>query len=165
MLLARPSATRTRPATATTTTSCWKLAETYLLSEATHHGMAGAALTATAGAGREAAAELERAVGLYDEGPRPGEDHWFGGKPLAGIDLAVVRLRSGALDAAAAALEPALSLPVAQRIRDVTTGSRWCATNSPRPVFRGSPQARDLGAQIEEFGHEAVTAGLHSLSG
>ena len=33
------------------------------------------------------------------------------------------------------------------------------------PVFRGSPQARDLGDQIEEFGREAVTAGLHSLSG
>jgi hypothetical protein len=33
------------------------------------------------------------------------------------------------------------------------------------PVFRDSPQARDLSDHIEEFGREAVTAGLHSLSG
>ena len=33
------------------------------------------------------------------------------------------------------------------------------------PIFHGSPQARDLGTQIEEFGRETVTAGLHSLSG
>jgi len=33
------------------------------------------------------------------------------------------------------------------------------------PVFRGSPQTRDLGDRIEEFGRAAVTTGLHSLSG
>ena len=137
----------------------------YLISEATHHGEAGAALTATAATGREAAAELERAIGLYDQGPRQGEDHWFAGKPLAGIDLAVVRLRSGALDAAAAALEPALSLPAAQRISRVTTRLAAARDELAAPVFRDSALARDLGDQIEEFGREAVTAGLHSLSG
>jgi tetratricopeptide (TPR) repeat protein len=135
------------------------------ISEATHHGLAGAALTETAGAGREAAEELERAVGLYDEGPRQGEDHWFGGKPLAGIDLAVVRLRSGALDGATAALEPALSLPAAQRISDMTIRLAAVRDELAAPIFQGSPQARDLGAQIEEFDREAVTTGLHSLSG
>jgi hypothetical protein len=137
----------------------------YVLSEATHYGEAGAALTATTATGGEAAAELERALGLYDQGPRPGEVHWFAGKPLAGIDLAVVRLRSGALDAAAAALEPALSLPAARRISRVTTRLAVVRDELAAPIFHGSPQARDLGAQIEEFGHEAVTAGLHSLSG
>jgi tetratricopeptide (TPR) repeat protein len=137
----------------------------YLISEATHYGEAGAALTAAAGAGREAAAELERAIGLYDQGPGQGEVHWFAGKPLAGIDLAVVRLRSGALDAATAALEPALSLPTAQRISRVTMRLAAARDELAAPVFHGSPQARDLGAQIEEFGGEAVTAGLHSLSG
>jgi hypothetical protein len=102
---------------------------------------------------------------LYDQGPRPGEVHWFAGKPLAGIDLAVVRLRSGALDAAAAALEPALSLPAAQRISRVTTRLAVVRDELAAPIFHGSPQARALGAQIEEFGYEAVTAGLHSLSG
>jgi len=138
---------------------------TYLVSEATHHGMAGSALTATAGAEREAAGELEHAVGLYDEGPREREDHWFGGKPLTGIDLAVVRLRSGGLDAAAAALQPALSLPVGQRISDMTIRLAAVRAELAAPVFRGSPQARDLGAQIEEFGRETIVAGLHSLSG
>lgn len=138
---------------------------TYLVSEATHHGMAGSALTVTTGAEPEAAGELEHAVSLYDEGPREREDHWFGGKPLAGIDLAVVRLRSGALDTAVAALQPALSLPVGQRISDMTIRLAAVRDELAAPIFRGSPQARDLGAQIEDFGHEAVTAGLHSLSG
>ena len=138
---------------------------TYLVSEATHHGMAGSALTVTAGAEPEAAGELEHAVSLYDEGPREREDHWFGGKPLAGIDLAVVRLRSGALDTAAAALQPALSLPVGQRISDMTIRLAAARDELAAPIFRGSPQARDLGAQLEEFGRETTAAGLHSLSG
>jgi tetratricopeptide (TPR) repeat protein len=137
----------------------------YLISEATHYGIAGAALTVTAGAGAEAARELETAISLYDQGPRGREDHWFGGKPLAGIDLAVVRLRSGALDAAAVALQSALSLPPAQRISDVTIRLAAVREELAAPVFQGSPQARDLGTQIEEFGREAVTSGLHSLSG
>jgi tetratricopeptide (TPR) repeat protein len=137
----------------------------YLISEATHYGAAGAALTVTASAGPEAAGELEHAISLYDEGPRGREDHWFGGKPLAGIDLAVVRLRSGALDAAAAALQPALSLPIAQRISDVTIRLSAVREELAAPIFHGSPQARDLGTQIEEFGRETVASGLHSLSG
>jgi hypothetical protein len=70
-----------------------------------------------------------------------------------------------ALDAAAGALEPALSLPTAQRISDVTIRLAVVRDELTAPVFRGSPQARDLGAQIEDFDHEAVTTGLHSLSG
>jgi transcriptional regulator with XRE-family HTH domain/tetratricopeptide (TPR) repeat protein len=137
----------------------------YVISEATHHGKAGEALTATADAVREAAEELVSAIGLYDEGPRQGEDHWFAGKPLAGIDLAVVRLRSGALDAAAAALQPALSLPAGQRISSVTIRLGAARDELAAPVFRGSAQARALGEQIEEFGRETVVAGLHSLPG
>lgn len=136
----------------------------YLISEATHYALAGAALTATVGDETEAANELEQAIRLYDEGPRERENHWFGGKPLAGIDLAVVRLRSGALDAAAVALQPALSLPITQRISDVTIRLAAVREELAAPIFHGSPQARDLGTQIEEFGREAVTSGLHSLS-
>ena len=137
----------------------------YGISKATHYCSAGRALTLAAGAEREAAAELERAIGLYDEGPREGEDHWFAGKPLAGVDLAVVRLRSGALDAAIEALRPALSLPVGQRINAVTIRLGAVRDELAAPVFRGSTQARHLGAQIEEFGRETVVAGLHSLPG
>jgi hypothetical protein len=137
----------------------------FLISRATHHGLAGAALTATEGAEGEAAAELERAIGFYDEGPQGREQHWFAGKPLASIDLAMVRLRSGALDGAAAALEPALSLPAGQRITRVTTRLAVVRDELAAPIFHGSAQARDLGAQIEEFGREAVVAGLHTVAG
>jgi hypothetical protein len=137
----------------------------FAVSLATHHGLAGTALAGIEGAEPEAAGELERAVSLYDAGPGPQEQHWFGGKPLAGIDLAVIRLRSGALDAAASALEPALSLPSAQRISDLTSQLAQVRTELAAPIYRGSVQARTLDEEIEEFGRETVTTGLHSLSG
>lgn len=137
----------------------------FAISEATHYCKAGAALTDTAGAEREAAEELERAISLYDEGPRTGEDHWFAGKPLTGIDLAVVRLRSGALDAAAEALQPALSLPAGQRINEVTIRLTAARDELAAPVFRGAPQARELSGRIEEFDRETIVTGLHSLPG
>ncbi len=126
-------------------------------------GFAGAALAEIRGAERQAAEELERAVSLYDTGPGPGEQHWFGGKALAGIDLAAIRLRSGALDAAGAALDTVLSLPSAQRITAFTTRLTLVRTELAAPIFRGSAQARDLNERIEEFGRETITTGLHSL--
>ena len=113
----------------------------------------------------EAAEEVEQAASLYDAGPGPGEQHWFGAKALANIDLATIRLRSGALDAAAAALESLLSLPPAQRITVLTTRLSLVRAELAAPIFRSSPQARDLDEQIEEFGRESITAGLHSISG
>ena len=77
----------------------------------------------------------------------------------------MIRLRSGALDAAAAALEPVLILAPSQRVSALTARLARVRDELTAPIFRGSPQARDLGDQIEEFGREAVTAGLHSLSG
>jgi hypothetical protein len=117
------------------------------------------------GAEGEAAEYLDRAVSLYDAGPGPDEQHWFGGKALAGIDLAAIQLRGGALDAALAALESPLSLPAAQRINAVTTRLYLVRTELAAPVFQHSPQARELAERIEEFGQQAITAGLHSLSG
>jgi tetratricopeptide (TPR) repeat protein len=52
----------------------------FAISLATHHAFAGAAFADIAEAEDEAAGELERAVELYSAGPRPGEDHWFGGR-------------------------------------------------------------------------------------
>jgi hypothetical protein len=137
----------------------------FAVSLATHHALAGAALADIEGAERDAATELERSASLYNQGPGPGEQHWFGGKPLADIDLAVVRLRSGALDAAGAALGAVLALPTDQRIADITARLAEVRRELTATLFRGSPQARDLGDRIEEFGREAVTAGLHSLAG
>jgi hypothetical protein len=138
--------------------------DVFALSRATTYSMAGGAL-AEIGDGHEASGELERAISLYDEGPGSGEQPGFTGKALAGTDLAVVRLRSGALDAAAMALGPVLALPPAQRVSTLTSRLARVRDELAAPVFRNSPQARDLGDQIEEFDREAITAGLHSLSG
>jgi tetratricopeptide (TPR) repeat protein len=137
----------------------------FMISQATYHCSAGATLAEVEGAEREAAGELERALSLYEAGPDSGEEHWFGGKPAAGIDLAVIRLRSGALDAAAAALEPAMSLVSALRITNLTTRLTRVRAELAAPVFRGSAQAHDLDEQIEEFGRETITTELHSLPG
>jgi tetratricopeptide (TPR) repeat protein len=138
--------------------------EEFALSRAAACSMAGGAL-AEIGDGREAAEELETAISLYDAGPGPGEQHGIAGKALAGADLGVIRVRAGALDGAVAALEPVLILPPAQRVSTLTTRLTRVRNELAAPVFRGSPQAHDLGDQIEEFAREAVTAGLHSLSG
>jgi hypothetical protein len=139
--------------------------EEFALSRATTHAKAGRALGETGEDGHEAAAELERAISLYDQDDDPSEQHWFGGKPLAGADLTLVRLRSGALDAAATALEPVLVLPPTQRVSTLTAQLARVRTELTAPVFRRSPQARQLGDQIEDFSRGAITAGLHSLSG
>jgi hypothetical protein len=137
----------------------------FTVSKATHHALAGRALVNASGAGQEAATELEQAISLYDAGPESGEEFWFAGKPLAGVNLALARLRSGALDGAAAALEPTLALPAEQRISDITGTLADVRRELAAPVFQRSPQARDLGEAIETFGREAITAGLHSLTG
>jgi len=135
----------------------------YAISQAFHHYLAGAVLAAIRGAEGEAAEELEHVVNLYDAGPGPDESFTFSGKPLASIDLAVSRLRAGALDAAAAALGPVWSLPSALRISTITTRLAVAREELGAPVFRSSAQARELGERIEEFGRETIVAGLHSL--
>lgn len=137
--------------------------EEFDLSMATHHGMAGQALAEIPEGDPQAAGELERALRLYDEGP-PGRS-WFGGKPLAGINLAVIRLRSGALDAAAASLDWTFTLAPGQRTEEISARLAVVRAELAAPIFRGSPQARDLQERIEEFVRESVVAGLHSLPG
>jgi len=138
--------------------------EEFALSQAATYSMAGSALAETSH-GHEAAGELERAIILYDEGPRPGEHHGVAGQALARTDLAMVRLRSGALDAGAAALAPVLALPPGQRLATLTARLGLVRRELAAPVFRASQRARDLGDQIDEFGRAAITTGSHSLSG
>jgi tetratricopeptide (TPR) repeat protein len=135
------------------------------LSVATQSYFAGSALAELEGSESEAAEHLERAVASYDSGPGPGEQYWFGGGALAGVDLAAVRLRAGALDSAAGALELPLSLPSAQRINAVTTRLNLVRAELAAPIFQHSPQARELDERIEEFGSESITAELRGLSG
>ena len=135
----------------------------FSLSGATQSYFSGSALAELQGAEGEAAEHLERAVDAYDAGPGPGEQHWFAGKALASIDLAVIQLRSGALDAAAAALESPLSLLPAQRINAVTTRMDMVRTELAVPIFQRSPQARELNERIEDYTGDAITEELHSL--
>jgi len=137
----------------------------FSISEATHHYLTGSALGEITGAEADAAADIDRAVALYSAGPRPGEQHWFGARALASIDLAVMRLRSGALDAAATALENALSVPPAQRITSLTGRMQRVRTELAAPIYLRSALAQTLDERIEDFTTDNVTAGLHTLPG
>src|SRR6266566_4151290 len=99
----------------------------------------------------EAAAELDAAVGLYAAGPGPGEQHSRRCRMLAHTDLAIARLRAGALDAAIAALEPVLALPPGERT--AVQGRRLSVTRAElaQPAYRGSARARALDEQLAAF--------------
>ncbi len=133
------------------------------LSRATQHYFAGSALAELEGTASETTGELEQAASLYAAGPEAGEQHWFGGKALANIDLAVIRLRSGALDAATAAMEPVLSLPPGQRITSLTGRLARVRAELARQRYQGSPQAQSLDEQIEDFGRDTIVGVLHDL--
>ena len=135
----------------------------FAVSLATHHYFAGDALIELHGAESAATAEIERALDLYEAGPRPGEQHGYGVKALTRIYLATARLRSGALDTASAALEPVLTLPSGQRISPLSNRIKLVRTELAAPIFARSPAARELDERIEEFTSDSVTAGLHAL--
>jgi transcriptional regulator with XRE-family HTH domain len=99
----------------------------------------------------EAAAELELATSLYAAGPGQGEQHSRRCRMLAHTDLAIARLRAGALDAAIAALAPVLALPPGERT--AVQGRRLSVTRAElaQPVYRGSTQARALDEQLAAF--------------
>jgi hypothetical protein len=137
----------------------------YLASRATDYYNAGVAFAGIPGEENEAAEEFGRAIGLYDAGPEPGETFPFSDKALAGINLAVVRLRSGALDAAESAFDAVWPLSPALRVTTITTRLGVARGELAAPIFRGSAQARALGERIEEFVRESIVAGLHSLPG
>jgi hypothetical protein len=101
--------------------------------------------------GPEAADGLEQAIALYAAGPGPGEQHSHRCRMLAHTDLAIARLRAGALDAAIAALEPVLALPPGERT--AVQGRRLAVLRAElaRPVYRGSAQARGLDEQLAGF--------------
>jgi transcriptional regulator with XRE-family HTH domain len=102
--------------------------------------------------GAEAAAgELEHATRLYAAGPGPGEQHSRRCQMLAHTDLAIARLRAGALDAAIAALEPVLALPPGERTAVQGRRLSVARTELARPAYRGSARARGLDEQLAAF--------------
>jgi hypothetical protein len=136
----------------------------FRLSWASHHSLAGSALIEIPGAESDAATELEQAARLYQDG-EPGQVFRYTLEARARIDLGTARLRSGALDAAAEAVEPVLSLAPAKRTLELPQRMSAVRTELAQPIFRGSAQARDLDERIEQFGREAITASLHALPG
>ena len=80
---------------------------------------------------------------------------------LAHADLAIARLRSGALDAAITALEPVLALPPGERT--AVEGQRLAVVRAElaAPVYRGSAAARGLDELLAGF----VPGELGSLPG
>jgi len=135
------------------------------LSRASQHYYAGRALLSIPHGETDAITELELAEQRYAAGPEPGEDHSRHCEMLARAGLATARLRAGALDAAVTALEPVLALSPANRTAKLVGELTIVRGELAAPIFQGSPQARDLGERIEEFGRESITAGLHSLPG
>jgi transcriptional regulator with XRE-family HTH domain len=136
----------------------------FRLTRASRHSLAGSALIEIPGAERDAADELQRAAELYEAG-EPGEEYRYTLKARARIDLSTALLRTGALEAAADAVEPVLSLPPARRTQELPQRMAAARAELATPLFRGSVQARELDERIEEFGRQAITVGLHSLPG
>jgi hypothetical protein len=127
-------------------------------SEAAQSYYAGFTLS-VAGSG-EAVAELERATELYSAGPKTGEHHSRRCQMLAHTDLAIARLRSGALDAAIVSLNPVLALSPAERTFIELQRLSVLRKDLSGTIFRGSPQARDLNEQLEEFTRNATVSPL-----
>jgi hypothetical protein len=136
----------------------------FRLSWASHHSLAGSALIEIPGTERDAAHELDQATQAYETG-EPGEVFRYTLQARTRIDLGTAHLRAGALDAAAEAIEPVLSLPPAKRTLELPKRMAVVRAELAQPIFRGSVQARDLDERIEEFGADTITTELHSLSG
>jgi hypothetical protein len=130
----------------------------FAFSRAAQAYYAGFALS-VAGSG-EAVAELERATELYRAGPGPGEYPSRRCRMLAHTELAIARLRSGALDAAIAALEPVMALRPGERTAVQVKRLADLREELAGAIFRGSAQAQELEEQIEDFTRQAAISGL-----
>ena len=75
---------------------------------------------------------------------------------LAHTELAIARLRSGALDAATAALEPVMALRPGERTAVQVKRLADLRKELAGAIFHGSAHARELAEQIEEFTRQAV---------
>jgi transcriptional regulator with XRE-family HTH domain len=111
----------------------------FILSESGHH---------------DAARELAGAVAQYEAGPGPGEQHSRKCEMLARTELALARLRAGAVDAASEALIPVLAL--APAARTAVQGRRLAVIGAElaHPIYRGSAPARDLSEALTCFARD-----------
>jgi hypothetical protein len=106
---------------------------------------------------------LERATGLYAAGPGPGELYGFGCVALSRVDLAAAQLRAGQFEAAAAALEPTLTVVPSQRIMSIPQRLTRVRAELATPRYHGSPQASGLDERIEAFSRDTIVDDLRDL--
>ena len=133
------------------------------LSRASQHFLAGSTLVEIPDAAAEAVVEFERATSLYAAGPEPGEDHSYEFRALAHIDLAAAQLRTGTLDAAVVALEPALSLPPAQRVDSMLQRLGRVRTELARSRYHGDASVTSLDERIEDFTRQNIVNDISNL--
>ena len=132
-------------------------------SQATQYYLAGSVAVEMPQAETLAIQELERATTLYSAGPRPGEHFGYGCVALAHTDLATALLRGGQLEAAAAALEPVLSVPPGQRITSIPQRLTRVRAELASSGYQGSASASEMDERIEDFGRSTVVGDLHDL--
>ncbi|WP_208753989.1 hypothetical protein [Streptomyces bauhiniae] len=97
----------------------------------------------------ETVALAERAVEGFSD---PTAASWaFGDLAGAQCDLALVRLFSGDLDGAAAAMRPVLDLPVSHRNNGIVVSAQRVRAALAGGSVNGAVVARDLTAEIEAF--------------
>lgn len=124
-------------------------------STAAQHYYAGFILCEIPGQTGDAITELERATELYEAGPEPGEHHSRKCQMLAHTDLAITRLRVGALDAAIAALDPVMTLRPGERTALQSQRLATVRTELAQRIYQHSARAREIGERIEDFMREA----------
>lgn len=108
------------------------------------------------GADTDTDREATQVIILYENGT--AEDRAFGDEAGGRSDLALARLRGGALDGAREALAPVFDLPPANRIGGVISSINRVHDALRAPSVTASPLARDLRDEIEAFGRTPVAA-------
>lgn len=137
----------------------------FTISQATQYSHAGSALLANPdlSSQREAVLQLQQALSLYQAGPAPGEEHFWGSEASARIELATGMARTGELESAVSTLEPILLLPPAKRTDSVLKrlGQLRPALTATR--YHGARPAAELDEQIEHFATETIVNDLREL--
>ncbi len=122
--------------------------------------LAGSTLSLLPGSAAPAVGELGSAIGMFETGP--AEERSYGCEAIARINLALVRIRNGDLDAHD--LRPVLDLPADRRIAALPQRLAVVRAELAQPRYQGSALATSLDEQIESFARETIAAGLHEIT-
>ncbi len=132
------------------------------LSRACYHYLAGSAAADLPSAASEAINHLGQSAQLYETGPGDGEAHSEDCYMIARIDLAAAYLNAGDLDASLTGVGPVLAVPPSRRTSRLPKRLSRLRREVAVTRYRGSPEARDLDDQIEEFSHDTIASLLQS---